>query len=489
MTDYQQHPLSAAFPAMTPEMFGELRADIVANGLRSPIILFDGRVLDGWHRHRACQQTGTEARYEPFAGDEAAARKLVVSANLMRRHLDTSQRAMIAARFATQAHGSNQHISKGRGERISAVLSVDSAAALVNVGKDVVKDARTVLAKATPETIAKVDRGELSVSRAAKEVRASTPAPARQPALPKPSPSQSSLITLPTIEIAPQTVDEWTKLPEAVRRVHLEHRNSKAQLNQQKPGEDDNAIDWANWTWNPVTGCLHSCPYCYARDIANRFSGTSPFPNGFIPTLRADRLAAPLNGTPRASDDPRDRRIFTGSMTDLFGRWVPREWIETVLSVARQASQWEFLMLTKFPKRMSEFDIPPNVWMGTSVDCQARVAAAEAAFENVSAKVRWISCEPMIEPLRFKHLDRFDLVVIGGASPSNQTPRWIPPFEWIADLMRQADAAGCGVFLKSNLYRKEQPHGGARYKFTDRAPEVFHYLARASAPDQQVNAA
>ena len=145
-------------------------------------------------------------------------------------------------------------------------------------------------------------------------------------------------------------------------------------------------------------------------------------------------------------------------------------------------------MLTKFPKRMAEFDIPPNVWMGTSVDCQARVAAAEAAFEHVSAKVRWVSVEPMIEPLHFRHLDRFNLVVIGGASPSNRTPQWIPPFEWVGNLMRQADDAGCNVFLKSNLYRKEQP-GGPRYRFLDRAPDVFHYLNKAQVPDQKANAA
>jgi hypothetical protein len=179
-----------------------------------------------------------------------------------------------------------------------------------------------------------------------------------------------------------------------VRQAHLTHRNPKASLNRENDGEDSNAIDWARRTWNPITGCNHNCPYCFARDIATRFSGSPAYPNGFIPTFRADHLSAPLNGAPRASDGERGNRVFAGSMTDLFGRWVPAEWINAVLCVARQTSQWEFLMLTKFPKRMAEFAIPPNVWMGTSVDCQARVAAAEAAFERVSAKVRWLSCEP-----------------------------------------------------------------------------------------------
>jgi len=93
----------------------------------------------------------------------------------------------------------------------------------------------------------------------------------------------------------------------------------------------------------------------------------------------------------------------------------------------------------------------------------------------------------LIEPIKFRHLERFNLLVIGGASASKQTPRWIPPFAWLDDLMRQADEAGCAVFLKSNLYRKEEP-GGSRYLIVDRAPDVFHYLAKASDPDQQVAA-
>lgn len=470
----KQHPLSAAFPSMSDAAFGELRADIAANGLRHPIVLYDGAVLDGWHRYRACTETGVPIKATEFKGDAEKARKFVVSVNLMRRHLDTSQIALVAARFATLPHGSNQH---GKGERKSALL-INEAAELFNISKDSVKDARVVIAEGSPETIAAVEAGEMSVSRAAKETRASTPKPTKQP----------KAIIQAQFEIVPRTISEWNALSVTEQKAHLTHRNPNAKLNRQDDAEDGNLIDWAKYTWNPITGCLHNCPYCYARDISERFAGTAAFPNGFTPTLRADRLSAPLNGTPRASEDPRERRIFTGSMTDLFGRWVPPEWINAVLDVTRRAQQWEFLMLTKFPKRMAEFEIPDNVWMGTTVDCQARVAAAESAFANVKAKVRWLSCEPLIEPLRFKHLDRFDLLVIGGASPSAETPRWIPPYEWLGDLQRQADEAGCAVFLKSNLYRKEEP-GGSRYRFADRAPDVFHYLARASSPDQEANAA
>ena len=121
-----------------------------------------------------------------------------------------------------------------------------------------------------------------------------------------------------------------------------------------------------------------------------------------------------------------------------------------------------FLCLTKFPKRMAEFDIPKNVWMGTTVDLQQRVANAEAAFAKINAGVRWLSLEPLLEPLKFKRLDLFDWIVIGGASPSSETPKWIPPVSWYLDLTIEARKLGIPVYWKTNLPGKrilELPQG------------------------------
>jgi protein gp37 len=210
------------------------------------------------------------------------------------------------------------------------------------------------------------------------------------------------------------------------------------------------------------------------------------YPNGFAPTLRPRALLTPrqMRVPVEAATDTRFRNVFTGSMADMFGRWVPAEWIDAVLTAISRAEEWNFLCLTKFPKRMAEFEIPPNAWMGTTVDLQARVAAAEAAFENVGAKVKWLSCEPMIEPLRFRHLDRFHWIVIGGASRSSATPEWHPPFAWILDLVAQARDAGVRVYFKTNLLGQdtarllELPFDAPITPDRDAAPEVFHYLAR-----------
>jgi protein gp37 len=211
-------------------------------------------------------------------------------------------------------------------------------------------------------------------------------------------------------------------------------------------------VDWAWFTWNPVTGCLHDCPYCYARDIAERF-----YPQKFVPTFHEDRLTAPANTKLPSSDDPRSRRVFTCSMADLFGKWVPQAWIDAVFERVRDHQEWEFLFLTKFPQRLAELHWPDNAWVGTTVDQQHRVAIAERAFRGVKAGVKWLSCEPLMEPLRFTSLDMFDLVVIGGASRSTQTPEFWPPLDWVIDLMAQARDAGCKVYLKPNAIGPRTP--------------------------------
>ena len=126
---------------------------------------------------------------------------------------------------------------------------------------------------------------------------------------------------------------------------------------------------------------------------------------------------------------------------------------------------------------MAEFEYPDNAWLGTSVDLQARVANAEKAFANVKATVKWLSIEPLIEPLHFKDLSCFQWVVIGGASPSTQTPEWRPPRSWVWDLTIKAQQAGCAVYHKANLRERLVDVPGGHIEMEPRrAPDAFQYL-------------
>lgn len=278
------------------------------------------------------------------------------------------------------------------------------------------------------------------------------------------------------------TVEAWALASEDARQRALAWDGRSPQFNKQERRnakgeiEEVDSIEWAKWSWNPVTGCLHNCPYCYARDIANHF--TNAFPDGFSPAFRPSRLNAPVHTqVPReAENDLGWRNVFVCSMADLFGRWVPEEWIRAVLSRVEANPQWNFLFLTKFPIRLAEFDFPDNAWVGTTVDCQARVANAEQSFRRVNAKVKWLSVEPMLEPLHFSDIGAFQWVVIGGASGSTQTPEWHPPRTWSDDLRRAAEAEGCMVYEKTNLLERIRDYPGHARGSDRRLPKPLAYI-------------
>lgn len=217
-------------------------------------------------------------------------------------------------------------------------------------------------------------------------------------------------------------------------------------------------ISWAKWSWNPVTGCLHGCHYCYAREIATNELYKAGFPAGFTPLFHHERLEAPANTAIPADhrDDPAWRRVFVCSMADLYGRWVPDDWITQVHESMLASPQWQYILLTKFPARYVGLDLPPGAWVGTSVDEQKRVRIAEDAFRKIDGvTIKWLSLEPLLEPLQFDDLSMFDWVVIGAQTETRQpdgiVPAFSPPAEWVVRITTQALEAGCKVHWKPNL--------------------------------------
>lgn len=279
------------------------------------------------------------------------------------------------------------------------------------------------------------------------------------------------------------SLEEWGKLDEPEREALMAFDDADRADAPTFNRQENDSIEWAQWSWNPVTGCQHTCPYCYARDIATSTRMAAAYPHGFAPAFRPRMLGAPAaTKVPKeAAVDTRYRNVFTCSMADLFGRWVPSEWIDAVLDAVSLAPQWNFLMLTKFPKRLAEFELPNNAWMGTTVDLQARVDAAEAAFAQIENGVRWLSLEPMLEPLKFKRPELFQWVVIGGSSRSSATPEWHPPFPWIEDVVKQFRDVGAKIYFKTNLLGSrllELPFDAPLNGDPTDAPAVFRYLSK-----------
>lgn len=225
-------------------------------------------------------------------------------------------------------------------------------------------------------------------------------------------------------------------------------------------------IDWCDSTWNPVTGCLHGCEYCYARGIAKRFSGggedwtddklfvlnekvygeesekACPYPYGFLPTLHRYRL--------NDYRDKKGRNIFVCSMADLFGEWVPDSWIYEVFEACNKAPQHNYLFLTKNPGRYEKLlncYMPPNMWFGWS---QTGPAGVDFSFSTHHSVHTFISIEPLLKPFEEYHIRGIDWVIIG-AETGRRKDKVVPKCEWIESIVEQCQAESIPVFMKSSL--------------------------------------
>lgn len=234
-------------------------------------------------------------------------------------------------------------------------------------------------------------------------------------------------------------------------------------------------IDWADSTWNPVTGCLHGCEYCYARRFAHRFGnheyddgknhvysgdaviryrnkmpGNSYMPWGFSPTFRPYKL-----DEPRRWKKPRS--IFVCSMADLFGKWVPDEWIEAVINACLAAPQHRYLFLTKNPARyieLAEKDILPdgadNMWFGSTA------TTPEMEFFFSGGHNTFLSIEPILKPFHdsldagVQACEKTDWIIVG-AETGNRKDKVIPKADWIMEIVQSAEKTNTPVFMKESL--------------------------------------
>ncbi len=157
MSDIQNHRYADLFPMISGGEFEEFKNDISANGLREPIWLYEGQILDGRNRYKACIESGVEPRFNEYSGNDPVS--FVISLNLQRRHLDDSQRGIVASKLANMQRGDNQHTA-------IAATSQEQAAEMLNVSVDTVQRAKKVIDRGSPELVAMVEHGEVAVSTA-----------------------------------------------------------------------------------------------------------------------------------------------------------------------------------------------------------------------------------------------------------------------------------------------------------------------------------
>jgi len=233
-------------------------------------------------------------------------------------------------------------------------------------------------------------------------------------------------------------------------------------------------IEWADSTWSPVTGCYHNCEYCYARRIAERFGAGWETANGGLPVLdepargmRCGKIRSsvepyPYKFTPTFHryklDEPqhwkKPRTIFVCSMADLFGEWVPDEWIEAVFAACKKAPQHRYLFLTKNPQRYINLakagKLPEgeNMWYGTTV------TTPDMPFFWGDGWNTFVSIEPIQADFgkAGKHINKGHTQwVIVGAETGNRKEKTVPKKEWIDGIIHTCKEAGSPLFMKDSL--------------------------------------
>jgi protein gp37 len=206
------------------------------------------------------------------------------------------------------------------------------------------------------------------------------------------------------------------------------------------------SIEWTNASWNPITGCTKvsaGCKNCYAERFAERFRGVPnhPFNQGFDLRFWPQRLAMPLSWK-------KPMKIFVNSMSDLFHEDVPFSYIERMFKTMEEANWHQFQILTKRSKRLSKLASritwPDNVWVGVSVENHEVMYRIED-LRSIPAKIRFLSCEPLLGPLHELDLDGLGWVIVGGESGPGSRP--MKP-DWVRDIKKKCGKAGIPFFFK-----------------------------------------
>jgi protein gp37 len=217
------------------------------------------------------------------------------------------------------------------------------------------------------------------------------------------------------------------------------------------------SIEWTEMTWNPTTGCTKisaGCKFCYAEIMSKRLKamGLEKYKDAFKVRIHPDQLNIPY--TWRSS-----KVVFVNSMSDLFHKNIPLDFIKQVFKVMNDNPQHVFQVLTKRAERLfevhKELKWTHNIWMGVSVEDE-RVLDRIDFLRKVKAKVKFLSCEPLIGPLPKIKLKNIDWVIVGGESGHRPRPM---EAQWVLDIQEQCKKADVAFFFKQWGGRNKKANG------------------------------
>ena len=254
-------------------------------------------------------------------------------------------------------------------------------------------------------------------------------------------------------------------------------------------------IEWTNSTWNPVTGCTKvsaGCDHCYAERFSERFRGFEghPFESGFDLTLRPERIEQPAHWR-------RPQLIFVNSMSDLFHKNIPTEYIHRVFDTMERADWHIYQVLTKRSSLMRRFvqgryrdgKAPPHIWLGVSIENAAALTRLRH-LKQTNASLRFVSFEPLLGPPGEVDLEDIHWVIAGGESGPGARPM---EAKWVRALRDQCRRQGVAFFFKQWGGRTPKAGGNTldgrqwlEYPEMETGPSLGAQLQVAGAPSGDV---
>jgi len=237
-------------------------------------------------------------------------------------------------------------------------------------------------------------------------------------------------------------------------------------------------IEWCDHTLNFITGCRHGCPYCYAEKMCKRFGGDVRYNKSLTDQYRMDgdlyilddvfvhpetgqKIIAPFGFEPtlhkyrvrKLRELKSTHKIFVCAMSDMFGEWVPDEWIQLIFEECRKYPKHMYLFLTKNPKRYIELykkGILPeedNFWYGSTL------TNPDGKYFESSRHKNFLSIEPLHEPFGTAHLTSLNYIdwVIIGAETGRRKERIVPKKEWVDEIVKECQLRKIPVFMKDSL--------------------------------------
>jgi protein gp37 len=231
------------------------------------------------------------------------------------------------------------------------------------------------------------------------------------------------------------------------------------------------SIEWTEMTWNPTTGCSKistGCKFCYAEIMSKRLKamGVEKYKDNFKVRTHEDALKIPYTWK-------HSKVVFVNSMSDLFHKEIPLEFIQKVFKVMNDNPQHVFQVLTKRSERLlelhTELKWTHNIWMGVSVE-NAKEKHRIDDLRQINARVKFLSLEPLLAHLGEINLENIDWVIVGGESGHKPRPM---DADWVLDIQEQCKEKSVAFFFKQWGGKNKKANGrilnGRTY---DEMPEI-----------------